>query len=1248
MIGVAPAASAPAAGARTGGASTGSPLKPTPREAFHAPMPSDFPAALGSMEESDLPIVSAGSAASRLRASQPAPSRASKGDDPKGLATTRAFARSSADVAPSKREPGEGISDELDFDLPQAAADLPVAAATRHVKRTQVQSDLPSALSDLPALSADLPSKAASPSTPRAALPVPAAALPARAGASHVPGAGLPARRGGARDFGEIDLPLLADSLPLVVPGELPQLAESLPRVAESLPRAVPVELPLVADSLPQVSESLPRALESLPRVAESLPRVTESSPRATPGEHRNEFAEARDSESPGGFGEIDLPREMPPSPRTPPSPRPPEPPTADDLQLDDAPRPRRSSGPTKALRHDSSRADGGMGFGEVDLGSGMGGSDPASAALEAPGIGTADTAAPGATSWNPPAPPVTPGGPASRRTAHHAPASRKTSRRTIAVLVVLALLLTGGAALQLTPYGAYGYLVVTDLVRAGDYARATAAAIKDVEAALAPDTYDAAKKAASRAYDAHAAVRRAKPLTAYAALVDAAITVRFGPDASRASRANQLLAELPPDQDVRYRNLAVAAQAAERGELERASKALEAAERKIASNDPALIDAALLGGNIALASGNASSALTAFKQALSLSNDARAHFGLARAYDALGDASDTRTEIEATLAISPVHAGALALRARRQSESVDPVSALADLAKVLDGPGRTVASPAELSEAYADRAWVQLERGKTSEAREAFADAVKLNPSNVGALNGEGRLLLSEGRSAEALARFDTALGLAPNSPVTISNDAEAKLALERLADAKQQLVAARERFPNDIGILLLLGRVERHLGNLDAAEADLRAAISHVDPKRGDALLPYVALSELLSARGRLADARAILDEAKKKLTESSALERAFGEFDERQGDYEGAIAQYRAAIARQPNEAVSHFRLAVALRRIHRFDEASSELDKVAASDRDYPGLLLERGLLFEDSGDVDRAIEQFKAALAKAPDDPDLQLRVGSAYVVINRPDDGLPMLRKVLEKRPTSAEANHYIGRALMLGGAGARVDALRYLKRAVELDPHRAEFHVYVARAANEATPAQLELAKSEIDLAIELDKLNADAYWQRGILEFMEGAIDDAIKDEKHALELRPTRYEAHAALAECYEVKNDDAAAIAEWQRAIAGDASARSDDGLVAHPFWHYRYGKLLQERGGGAATLAQLLPAVAAAEKLEGRPAWVSSLEFLSAEALRAAGRRSEAAQHYQRFLDIAPVNSPDRYDAERALKQLGAP
>ena len=612
------------------------------------------------------------------------------------------------------------------------------------------------------------------------------------------------------------------------------------------------------------------------------------------------------------------------------------------------------------------------------------------------------------------------------------------------------------------------------------------------------------------------------------------------------------------------------------------------------------------------------------------------------------GDGASEAKELATTLAISPQHAGALTMRARLATGTAGAAQAEKDLTAVLADGATAKLAPGELSAAYAARAWLLAGGGETTEARDAFAQAVKLDPRNVEALNGEGRLLLNEGRFTEALARFDKALQYDAASPETIANDAEAKLDVERPADAKQQLVEAKARFPKSVPILLLLGRVEQHLADNDAAEADLKSAVEAVDPARSDAVLPYVALAELYAARGKVADAVATLHDAKKRLPPSTSLERAFGEVAELEGDFEGALSHYRAALAMDTNDAATHFRLAGLHRRMRKFDDAASELEKVAAVDKDYPGLSLERGLLYEQAGDVGKAIEQFKAALAKAPDDPDLQLRVGEAYVAIGRADDAIPMLRKVIEKRAGSAEAHHYLGRALMLkGGTADAIEALRSLKHAVELDPNRAEFHVYLAWAANDAMPAQLELARDEIDKALALDKLDAEAYWQRGVLERVEGAIDDAIKDERHALDLRPSRYEAHATLAECYEDKNDDRTALAEWPKALAGDGKsadgtspASTDhgrtqtaaDSVVPHPYWLYRYGKLLSEHGGGGSALAQLLPAALAAEKLDTRPGWLAPLEFLTAEALRKAGRKADAADHYKRFLEIAPVRT----------------
>ena len=56
-------------------------------------------------------------------------------------------------------------------------------------------------------------------------------------------------------------------------------------------------------------------------------------------------------------------------------------------------------------------------------------------------------------------------------------------------------------------------------------------------------------------------------------------------------------------------------------------------------------------------------------------------------------------------------------------------------------------------------------------------------------------------------------------------------------------------------------------------------------------------------------------------------------------------------------------------------------------------------------------------------------------------------------------------------------------------------------------------------------------------------------------------------------------------------------------------------------------------------------MEQHPGWYGPVEFLAAEALRKSGRKVDAIEHYRRFLEVAPVNSPDRADAQKALAQL---
>jgi tetratricopeptide (TPR) repeat protein len=242
----------------------------------------------------------------------------------------------------------------------------------------------------------------------------------------------------------------------------------------------------------------------------------------------------------------------------------------------------------------------------------------------------------------------------------------------------------------------------------------------------------------------------------------------------------------------------------------------------------------------------------------------------------------------------------------------------------------------------------------------------------------------------------------------------------------------------------------------------------------------------------------------------------------------------------------------------------------------------------------------------------------------------------------MEKRGMTAEANYYYGRAYFLRGGTSLVDASRYLKQAVRLNPNEAEYHFYLAWVATESPNADIATARTEVEAALALNKLMGGAYWQKGVVELKSNSVDDAIKDLKRALQLEPTRAEVHATLAECYEANNDLTTALAEWAKAFAG---VPAED---QKPIWGYKYGKLLLDKGNGTGALPHLSSAVAAAEKESPPPGWLVLAEFNVAEAYRKTGHKAEAVDHYNHFLDLATPNNPDRKGALSALVALGHP
>ncbi len=997
-------------------------------------------------------------------------------------------------------------------------------------------------------------------------------------------GAGLPMARGG---FGDFDLPALGGDLPSAqnnLPmsggaGDLPQMAGGLPMAAGSLPMAQN-SLPMSSGGLPMTQNSLPMNQGSLPMAQNELPGIAGLFDNNLPA-------------STGGTGGM--------------------------VSFGDF-EPGEASLATSAPNNGGNN----MAFGEVDLGGGDG-----------PGVVIAPPAAISGARMDADARIETDAKPRPER---FKPLGEGRVRRLWPKVLggIAGVALLFGVSLSLTQAGPFGYYFFKDTAMAGKYQAAAVEAGVGARKKLAPDGYQTSQTAANECANALSQLQRSRPLACYAAFVEFSVQARFGSDASRAGRAKTFISDLPPTTDIPFCSAAQGAQELVAGDLVKARGHLDQAAKHDAA-DPVSQEIAQTQGELELAANDGKAALAAFTRAHQKGASPRSFYGIARAHFLIGNLDDAKKATDQALAQVPTHAGALTLRgwiSWKRDHSAD--DALRDFALVIDGGAKVNASPKERAQAFAQRGWVMLAKDHAGEARQAFEEALKIDQRNVLALMGQGQLLFDDGRYTEAATRFDEAFVKDPTNNDALIGSARTKIFLERFADAKAQLTAGLKTFPKDMRVPLWLAFAEEKSGNRTIAERLYKQSIDLADPKHPDAIVAYGKLSQMLSAQGRGQEAQAALDKAKDKLPDSPALQRALAEVAEAQGKYEEAVADYEKALEKDPQDLGAHFKLGITYRKMRKIDLANKEFDFVGAQDKDFPGLMFERGQLFEVSGEADKALAQFKAAFDKNPGDVDLKLRLGAAYVALGDLDNAQKFLKEVLDVRQTSAEAKHYYGRVFLKRG-GKDVDtALTYFNQAVAADSNRPVYHMYVAWAANAMNPVQTPIAQAAVEKALALDQNYGDAYWQRGIIEYNLNALKDAQKDLRKALELNPTRLEAHATLAQVFERLNDPGQALAEWQKAYSADKEQFD---------WDYEYGDLLLDKGQAGQAATVLADAVRVGEAATARPGRLYLAHLQYARALKKLGKKSEAATHFKTYLDTAPPNDPDRTEAKAELASV---
>jgi predicted O-linked N-acetylglucosamine transferase (SPINDLY family) len=363
------------------------------------------------------------------------------------------------------------------------------------------------------------------------------------------------------------------------------------------------------------------------------------------------------------------------------------------------------------------------------------------------------------------------------------------------------------------------------------------------------------------------------------------------------------------------------------------------------------------------------------------------------------------------------------------------------------------------------------LQQGRLDEAHREITAALALNPKDSAAHNNLGTTLMRQGRLPEARESFEAALKLRPGDPDANVNlatvlmrqgDPAAAVAPLRKAMAQRStpelrkqlgttLIAAgdaaaavrelrlvtREQ-PGDAHALNQLGIALAHSG-------DTAAALKAYD--QALALMPDETIAcnraLLLADMGRMAQARAALEELARKNPKSAAVHANLGALLRDQGDLPAARASLERALKLDAALAPARITLAMTLLDGADLDGAQRQLDELLDRDPAHAEGWMLRGRI----GLARREFAAAESALARA------------------------------IELAPRMAEPHHLLGLVRMGGGdaAGAR----RSHERALELDPshQQARWAAVMARLPA-MPPREEEAALSRQDFAAGVQEL--------------------------------------------------------------------------------------------------------------------------------------------------------------------------
>jgi len=358
-----------------------------------------------------------------------------------------------------------------------------------------------------------------------------------------------------------------------------------------------------------------------------------------------------------------------------------------------------------------------------------------------------------------------------------------------------------------------------------------------------------------------------------------------------------------------------------------------------------------------------------------------------------------------------------------------------------------------ELSKAAA--AFVLLLAGTIS-----FAQAAPDTGQELSAHLQKAQSYLRENHPELAIPELQAAVALDPANIEVQANLGVLLFFKNFFAEAIPHLRAASQAQPSLAKIQGLLGIAEERTGDFVSARTDLEASFPNIPDKKFKTQAGLELLS-LYTHTGDLAQAAVTAESLRKSdpdnaevmyaayrtysdlagesmlslalaAPDSAQMHQLMAHEETRGGNTNGAVAQYRKAIAINPNLPGIHFELAELL-------NSSTDANIQKQAEQEYQAALkanprdersiLRMGEILQRRGDSEGAFKAFSNAVELDPSDSDAKLGLAKVLIEKNQLDQAQALLEETVRLEPTNATAHYRLG--TLYRGKGRAEDAKR-------------------------------------------------------------------------------------------------------------------------------------------------------------------------------------------------------------------------